>query len=74
MEEKKLTGIPSIDYKVNKERVYGIEEDYSMYDIDKSMFEYFVDCVYDKLDDDKRVVNKNETRLVRQKQQLLKDE
>ena len=48
---KKLTGIPSIDYKVNKERVYGIEEDYSMYDIDKSMFEYFVDCVYDKLDD-----------------------
>lgn len=51
MEEKKLTGIPSIDYKVNKERVYGIEEDYSMYDIDKSMFEYFVDCVYDKLDD-----------------------
>ena len=51
MEEKKLTGIPSIDYKVNKERVYGIEEDYSMYAIDKSMFEYFVDCVYDKLDD-----------------------
>ena len=41
----------NINDKGNKERVYGIEEDYSMYDIEKSMFEYFVDCVYDKLDD-----------------------
>ena len=53
--------------------IYGTKR-MNAYDILEATLNLRNATVYDKLDDDKRVVNKNETILARQKQQLLKDE
>ena len=44
-----LTGYPSKDYPFHKKKIYNLEKDYSSYNIDKSMFEFYVDCVSDPL-------------------------
>lgn len=65
-----LTGYPSKDYPFHKKKIYNLEKDYSSYNIDKSMFEFYVDCVSDRLDEtfieylDEKFTNRDMIKLV----------